>query len=265
MTVGPGGQFPQIVGAGARGVLPRADRALVDEVLVEIDALGAVPRLVQATLLVAGSIRSLPVAWVVTSETISTDIEGGGVERIGLSPILSLKARVSAISSSQVLGKPSPGLLVGGLVEHEDAARGRDGRPLRMPFIDPEFELGFGPVGKVDDVGIVPEIGEAGAVLGEQRQPRPVDLHDVGFGAAGQLRGQLFKMAGKAGELRRDGVAVFLAADLERFLRGGMAGIAAPPRHARSAADALTPVLKTMVRAVRMLAVLFIFFLPLIG
>jgi hypothetical protein len=42
------------------------------------------------------------------------------------------------------------------------------------------------------------QVGEAGAALAEHRQPGPVDLHEVGLGAAGDLRRQPFQVAVEA-------------------------------------------------------------------
>ena len=125
------------------------------------------------------------------------------------------------------------GFLEHRLVQVEDTARDRNRKPVQLAVHRPGRELFVLPLAQIDDVRILTQVGKAVAVLGKLEEPRPVDLHDVGLGAASQLRGDLLGMAVPAGELRLNGVTVLGAAGLDGLLRHLVAAVSAPPRHAQ--------------------------------
>ena len=212
--------------------LGRTDHAVVDELLVELERGGQL-------LDRPGDFVGLGVDHVLAGHLRRHQrddeerVQPVRLERIVVGPELLVEHRRGCDQVVPSFGDRQAGAVELGLVEEHHPAGGRDVQPVELAVDGPGGEVRLAPLGEVDGAGELVEVGEAVALLAEQRQPRPVDLQDVGLGGAGHLGGELLLEARPAGELGLDGVAVLGAADLQRLLGGGVAAIAAPPRHAQ--------------------------------
>ena len=146
---------------------------------------------VQATSLVAGSIMSLPVACVAASVTMKSALRPTRLERIVVGAELLLEDRCGGDQVVPGLGHRQAGLFERVSLKKKTRPVVETGMPLSLPFIVPAARSRVAPLREVDRVG---ELGAGRRSrrrrLREQRQPRPVDLHDVGLGAAGHLGGR---------------------------------------------------------------------------
>ena len=212
--------------------LGRADHAVVDELLVELERGGQL-------LDRPGDLVGLRVDHVLAGHLRRHQrddeerVQAIRLERVVVGAELLVEHRRGGDQVVPGLRDRQAGAVELGLVEEHHPAGGRDVQPVELAVDGPGGKVGLAPLGEVDGAGELVEVGEAVALLAEERQPRPVDLQDVGLGGAGHLGGELLLEARPAGELGLDGVAIFGAADLQRLLGGGVAAVAAPPGHAQ--------------------------------
>ncbi|MNI24014.1 hypothetical protein D3C73_776200 [compost metagenome] len=156
--------------------------------------------------------------------------DAGGIERIEALRVQLLGRCGEIIPAFRRL---KAGLLIDLVIEVEGGAGNGNRYPVKLAVDHGRRQLAVVPLGQVKLAGKLLEIGKTIAVLGELEEPRPVDLDDIGLGAAGHLRRQLFEITFEAGKLGLDLMPRLRRAVFQSLLRGDMATIATPPGHAQ--------------------------------